>query len=327
MPSGDPQPGNLGARTVLLALIALALAAPSAGASPTNDNLDSASPLAIGYQGPFPSTGATKEEGEPNHAGKPGGASIWFAWTAPTTGRARITACGQEPLDTVLAVYTGTTVASLTQVASNDDSLHNLGCGRTSSVAFTATQGTTYRVAVDAVNGQGGWNYVYVDIPTPGNDDFVDSALIDGLPGTATGSNVAAGEEPGEPQHGPSAVGQSVWWRWTAPIDGTVTFKLCGGARALGVYTGNGVAGLTALPPLATGSAVVGFCSAAWKTFAVTAGTTYRIAVDGMSNYDAGPNIQLSVHPPPANDDFADAPALAGLPASSAPASNFGATS
>jgi hypothetical protein len=54
----------------------------------------------------------------------------------------------------MLAVYTGTKVRALTEVASNDDS-----CGLQSEVTFTARAGTTYRIAIDGfghVNPQTG---------------------------------------------------------------------------------------------------------------------------------------------------------------------------
>ena len=34
--------------------------------------------------------GATKEPGEPDHAGDPGGASVWYTWTAPADGVADV---------------------------------------------------------------------------------------------------------------------------------------------------------------------------------------------------------------------------------------------
>ena len=50
-----------------------------------------------------------KEPGEPNHARNRGGASSWFAWTAPTTRPVTIDTIGSN-FDTVLAVYRGVTV-------------------------------------------------------------------------------------------------------------------------------------------------------------------------------------------------------------------------
>ena len=94
---------------------------------------------------------ATKETGEPNHAGNRGGASVWWRWTAPQTGAVKVTTDGST-FDTTLGVYTGSTVANLNHVASDDDS----GVGANSALGFTATVGTTYRIAVDGYSGETG---------------------------------------------------------------------------------------------------------------------------------------------------------------------------
>lgn len=97
---------------------------------------------------------ATKQNGEPNHAGNSGGASVWYNWTAPTNGSVTINTIGST-FDTLLAVYTGSAVGSLTSIASDHGSAGN-GASR---VTFTATGGTTYRIAVDGFNGSVG-NFV-----------------------------------------------------------------------------------------------------------------------------------------------------------------------
>jgi len=90
---------------------------------------------------------ASKETSEPNHAGNAGGASVWFIWTAPASGSATIDTIGSS-FDTLLGVYTGTSVGSLTSIVSDDNS----GGSGTSKVVFTATSGTIYRIAVDGFN-------------------------------------------------------------------------------------------------------------------------------------------------------------------------------
>jgi len=126
---------------------------------PTNDNFNSAITLS-GGQGTTNGTNirAIKESGEPNHAGNAGGASIWYNWTAPASGSVTIDTIGST-LDTLLGVYTGSSVGSLTTIASDDDS----GGGGASRVVFTASSGTTYRIAVDGFSGAVGnvtlnWN-------------------------------------------------------------------------------------------------------------------------------------------------------------------------
>ena len=92
---------------------------------------------------------ATKETGEPNHAGVIGGKSVWWNWTAPSSGVITLDTHGSN-FDTVLAVYTGTVVTGLTSVAFNDN---DGSAGNTSGVSFVAQAGTTYQIAVDGVNG------------------------------------------------------------------------------------------------------------------------------------------------------------------------------
>jgi hypothetical protein len=99
---------------------------------------------------------ATGESGEPNHAGASVPLnSVWCNWTAPTSGSVTFDTTGSD-FDTTLAVYTGTNLANLTLVASNND----ISAGDHSSRAtFNATQGVTYRIAVDGAGSATG-NYL-----------------------------------------------------------------------------------------------------------------------------------------------------------------------
>ena len=90
--------------------------------------------------------GATKETGEPDHGGHPGGRSVWYRWTAPSTGTFRFDTCSSN-FDTVLAAYSGTTVNALTALDGNGDACGGFGAG--SEILFPATTGVTYRIAVD----------------------------------------------------------------------------------------------------------------------------------------------------------------------------------
>jgi hypothetical protein len=94
---------------------------------------------------------ATREPGEPNHAGQPGGRSVWYSWTALLSGVATFNTVGST-FDTLLAVYTGTVVSNLTAVASDDDS----GGFFTSALTFNAVAGTQYQIAIDGLGGAAG---------------------------------------------------------------------------------------------------------------------------------------------------------------------------
>lgn len=97
---------------------------------------------------------ATKETGEPVVAGVGGGKTLWWTWKAPSSGTVTITTEGST-FDTVLGVYTGTSVRSLTQVVANDDE-NNTGAIYTSKVTFSAVAGKTYQIAVDGYKGISG---------------------------------------------------------------------------------------------------------------------------------------------------------------------------
>jgi hypothetical protein len=114
---------------------------------PANDNFAAALEI-VGAQGSTNGTlfRSTRETNEPSHAGNPGDRSVWYKWTAPVNGTVQITVSGGT-LDTLLGIYTGTAVGSLSLVTSNDDTSASL---KSSAVTFAAVAGTTYRIAVDA---------------------------------------------------------------------------------------------------------------------------------------------------------------------------------
>jgi len=100
-------------------------------------------------------TNATIEPGEPLHANKIGGHSLWIAWTAPADGLVTLNTAGST-FDTLLATYIldpGRPVLSrLENIAANDDS----GGQETSFLQFGANAGQTYQIAVDGFNGATG---------------------------------------------------------------------------------------------------------------------------------------------------------------------------
>lgn len=112
---------------------------------PPNDNFTNASKIASAG-GLFLSNNrfATMETGEPLPAGVTNAAgSLWWAWTPNTSTNVFIDTTGSS-IDTVLAVYTGSTLASLVPVASTND----VGLRKQGYVSFSATGGTAYRITV-----------------------------------------------------------------------------------------------------------------------------------------------------------------------------------
>lgn len=94
---------------------------------------------------------ASSEPGEPAHDGTAATRSLWWTWTAPASGVLALDTNGSS-FDTMLAVYTGSALASLTLQASDDDS----GDGSQSRLELIIAAGTTYRIAVDGFEGATG---------------------------------------------------------------------------------------------------------------------------------------------------------------------------
>jgi len=119
----------------------------------------------------------------------------------------------------------------------------------------------------------------------PPNDMFAAARTIGAWSGSLSGTTLYATKESGEPKHNGNAGGHSVWYAWTAPGTGNVTFATTGSSFAteLGVYTGTTVSRLTRV---GSGTTSV--------RFKAKAGVVYRIAVDGANS--ASGTFVLSWH-------------------------------
>jgi hypothetical protein len=234
---------------------------------------------------------ATRESGEPDHRSlseSPGENSVWYSWTAPVSGRVTMDTCISS-FDTMLAVYTGSAIGSLSQVASDDDACNDVFNDAGSKLSFDAVAGTNYRIAVagfyaDSFLGEGTFS-LSVDSPAPSNDYFSSAQTLSGNNATVVGTTRLATREFGEPDHYTTTSDgfwwygeHSVWYSWTAPSSGQVEMNTCIANidSILAVYTGSNISTLGRVAddrnscPEAYGSKV---------TFNATAGTTYRIAV------------------------------------------------
>ena len=118
---------------------------------PTNDMFANRIQISTGSVSLEGSTvNATSELGEPNHANNQPLRSVWWSWTAADSGNVTVTTKGSE-VDTLLAVYLGTSVGNLVEVVSNDDDPSG---GSSSWLSFEAQAGVEYQIAVDSFGGQ-----------------------------------------------------------------------------------------------------------------------------------------------------------------------------
>jgi len=255
---------------------------------PANDNFASASGVTgTSWTRTGNSVNATAETGEPAHAGQAPGCSIWYSWTAPASGAATISTAGSG-FDTVLAVYTGSTVGALTPVAANDNPASG---GTAAAVSFQAVVGTAYWIAVDGIGGISGSVTLAGNLAgaTVANDAFASATVVSNS-FTVTGSNVGATREASEPNHAGVSGGKSVWWSWTAPANGKLVLATAESNfdTVLAVYIGSQVGQLSAV---ASNDDVSRRDTSSRVSLSVRAGTTYCVAVDGYQG--AAKSIRL----------------------------------
>lgn len=162
------------------------LAVPSASAAaPANDNFADATQIS-GSPAAVTGTnrGATAEPAEPAHHGSPSG-TVWYSWIADGSGTVSFHTCTSD-FDSVVAVYTGTTLSGLTQRGSDNNGC-SFGYARGARVQLAVTGGTRYWIAVDGYFGDQGWftltldgdvtppprpSFTTVDPPSPSNEPF-----------------------------------------------------------------------------------------------------------------------------------------------------------
>ncbi len=286
-PQGIIQESNYGNNVVH---VPITIGNPNA--APANNNFASAQTLLGGFSSVSGTTAnATKQANEPNHAGNAGGKSVWYAWTSPDSKAVTIDTLGSS-FNTLLAVYTGTSLAGLQVVATNDDA----GPGvLQSKVTFSAVAGTTYQIAVDGFNGASG-NLILTLTQTIQNNNFNNPEFIGGVTGVAHGSNAGGTKESGEPNHAGNAGGASIWYAWTAPIHGIVTFDTTGSTfnTLLAAYTGSTVNLLT---PVASNDDIdpLNGILQSRLSFNAVGLSRYYIAVDGFNGATGNTTLTWSL--------------------------------
>ena len=142
-------------RSISIALLSLVVSVAAAIAQPANDNFANAQVVSgVRVLVSANNIGATKEDGEPNHASNPGGKSVWFQWTAPQSGNFLIgTNRTESNLNTLLHVYAGSSMTALSSRGWNDNVSSPVNMK--SVVLLNAKLGTTYIIAVDGASVSG----------------------------------------------------------------------------------------------------------------------------------------------------------------------------
>ncbi|MCB1120165.1 MAG: S8 family serine peptidase [Verrucomicrobiae bacterium] len=159
-------------------------------------------------------TFATVEENEPQPVGGFDGKSLWYRWTSSGEETATLE---MSPFNFrgVVAVYTGPSLNQLSLIGQSSAT----SSGESAVVNFATEAGTTYFIQVGRRSGLGSFFDIEIAVAPP-NDLIAKAGLLTGAPFEITGSVSLATSEANEPQIHPSGAGNSVWYRWEAPMDG-----------------------------------------------------------------------------------------------------------
>lgn len=175
------------------------------------DECATATPIVLGVNGPFDSTGSTlSAPGWTCGSGTAG--DVWYSFTMPGIGGLlTIDTEGSVMSDTVLEVFDA---CGGTLVACDDDS----GTGFLSSITFTATGGVTYFARVHGWGGSYGVHNVNVGLVSP-DECTGPIPIVAGVNGPF--SNVGATTS--SPAASCSTINSDLWFVYTASVTGQLT--------------------------------------------------------------------------------------------------------
>jgi hypothetical protein len=269
---------------------------------------------------PFDTTGMTTST-QQGFCGGNSGQDMWFQWTAPATGMCQLDTCGSS-FDTLIKAYAGAGCPAGAALACDDDS----NCGGffvlQSTILFPVTAGNVYMLQIGGFAGSfgpGAFNLAVL-LP-PANDDCSTPTAVAGFGVFPFDNTVATTGVDGQAEalcniYSTTSVPQDVWFTWTAPSSGQVSFDTCGLTGVdtkMAVYAGAGC-------PVA-GTAIGcddDACGPPFQSrilFNATAGASYTLQI-GLYPYGAlggAGNFEVVSAAPPANDDCTTATTLVGI--------------
>ncbi len=236
--------------------------------------------------------------------------TLWFTWTAPSTGTFRADTISGAALDTTLAVFLDNgSLPTSAPIASNDDALG----GTNSEATFPATSGLTYAIQVGGFNLSRGSFTLTIDVLRPANDQYASRTVLpSSAPVTSTGTYVGASLQTGEvavPLAGGGSSKVSVWYAWTAPTADYYQFDTLASVvtdTSLAVYSS---VATTAPPTVANrlgyNDNVVGGSLRSRVILPTAAGQTYVIQVSNGNSTRGSFTLAIALALPP-NDNYAN---------------------
>ena len=245
---------------------------------------------------------AVAEPGEPVFTawkGRPAG-SVWYSWTAPSSDGASFSVTPRGALgwadEARVDVFRGDRIAGLESVGSGEW-----------GAQFFPQSGQTYLIRVGHIGRAVPLVLNWSAGPRPVNDDLVAATVLEAASGSVEGTNAGATLEPDE-FFGDLAA--SVWYRWTAPGDGSWRFESSAADLRVLAFTGEHLSGLRLVSGFPSQKAV----------FPARGGDAYWIAVASQGADAAGLTYELTwdnYDRAPGNDDFGGAEEIPGEASSS----------
>lgn len=277
----------------LLTTLLLGAAAPARATSANDAFARAGSISAIPGSITGNTTGATLEPGEPAPCGQIG-ATVWYSFTVATDQALQIDTFGSG-YNTVLAVYAGASLPSLTSIACND----GYEGGLHSRILVQVSAGRTYNVQVGGSQGSvGAFALNLTVLPTVVGDSFAQAIAVDTFPFEDERTTLTATLEQGEPS--PCWLdGSTIWYRFEPTVPGPVSVTTAGSGfnTVLVAYSGTRLADLTVQdwdcgdvtdvvlePPRS--QAMVGFLA--------EPGTTYYIQASGYESSQGDLSLRIS---------------------------------
>lgn len=296
------------ALTFLVIVLAVGLGGWSSrvAAAPSNDNFANpviVAPAALPFSQTVDTATATTEVGEPVDAPvhcAVVGKTVWYRFTPTASGVYQARTTGSS-FDTVLAVFTGSSVGSLNLRECSDDTSST----KQSRLQFSATAGTAYHIQLGGFDSLSGSANLVVELfpAPPANNDLANAANAGALPYQDSRRTDAATRQPQEPSP-TCTIGdfsdRSVWYSFTPPFTGPYRLTTAGSDfdTILAVYQGT-TFGTMAQVACTDDVSFQDLTSA--LTFTATSGVAYRIQVSGFED-EAGP-LSLSVSAPDTDGD------------------------
>ncbi len=202
---------------------------------PANDTCAGATPIACNASFVASNCGATSDVLAAGPCGFDPSNGVWYSVVGDGNAFAASTCGAETSFDTLLHVYSGS-CGALVPVECNDDSTCSFS-SLSSRVSWGTTPGVTYYIVVSSFSGvtTGDFRLTISNGGRPFNDDCSGAFTV---PVGSYVGNIRCATPDGATSCTSTSGNRSVWYRFVAPADGTLTVDTCGSRNTGGFDAG-----------------------------------------------------------------------------------------